>query len=123
MSCGVGHRHSSDPVLQWLWRRLVATAPIRHLAWEPPYTTGAALKSKKKKKKVQATWISFNEKRNPTTQECKGLQQLSDAKMFGTLPKTMDGLFGTCCMPALCQVLEKKTLPSEHSQSSGGYRL
>ena len=26
----------------WLWRRLVATAPIRPLAWEPPYAAGAA---------------------------------------------------------------------------------
>ena len=27
------------------------TAPIRPLAWEPPYVMGAALKRKKKKKK------------------------------------------------------------------------
>ena len=33
--------------------RLAATASIRPLAWEPPYAMGAALKSKKKKKKVQ----------------------------------------------------------------------
>ena len=26
----------------WLWRRLVATAPIQPLAWEPPYAAGAA---------------------------------------------------------------------------------
>ena len=30
-----------DPA--WLWRRLAATAPIRPLAWDPPYATGAAL--------------------------------------------------------------------------------
>ena len=54
MSCGVGHRHSPDPKLLWLWRGLVAAAPIRPLAWEPPYAVGAALeKSKKKKKKRQ----------------------------------------------------------------------
>ena len=46
MSCGVGHRHGSDPVLFWLWCRLVATAPIGPLAWEPPYALGAALKVK-----------------------------------------------------------------------------
>ena len=28
-----------------------AVAPIQPLAWEPPYATGIALKSKKKKKK------------------------------------------------------------------------
>ena len=27
-----------------LWRRPAATAPIRPLAWEPPYAAGAALK-------------------------------------------------------------------------------
>ena len=51
MSCGVGHRLSSDPALLWLWHRLVATAAIRLLAWEPPYAAGAAQKKGKKKKK------------------------------------------------------------------------
>ena len=68
MSCGVGRRRGSDPALLWLWRRLVATAPIGPLAWESPYATGAAqdiattatttstttdkkIKDKKKKKK------------------------------------------------------------------------
>ena len=51
MSWGVGHRHSSDPMLLWLWHSLVATAPIQPLAWEPPYFEGVALKSQKKKKK------------------------------------------------------------------------
>ena len=31
----------------WLLRRLVATAPIRPLAWEPPYATGVALEKAK----------------------------------------------------------------------------
>ena len=51
MSCGVGHRCSSDPTLLWLWRRPMATAPIRPLAWEPPYTTGAAQEKAKRQKK------------------------------------------------------------------------
>ena len=42
MSCGVGCIRGSDPELLWLWRRPVATAPIRPLAWEPPYAAGAA---------------------------------------------------------------------------------
>ena len=46
MSCGVGCRRGSDPALLWLWRRLVATAPIGPLAWEPPYAVGVALKKK-----------------------------------------------------------------------------
>ena len=40
-----------DLVLLWLWLRPEAVALIRPLAWEPPYATGAALKSKKKSKK------------------------------------------------------------------------
>ena len=51
MSCGVGHRPSSDLVLLWLWHRPVAAAPIRPLAWQPPYAVGAALKDKRQKEK------------------------------------------------------------------------
>ena len=54
MSCGVGCRRGSDPALLWLWCRPAATAPIRPLAWEPPYAEGAALeKAKRQKKKPQ----------------------------------------------------------------------
>ena len=48
MSCGVGHRHGSD--LGLLWHRPVAVLPIRPLAWELPYATGAAIKNKLKLK-------------------------------------------------------------------------
>ena len=51
MSCGVGPRRDSDPVLLWLWHRLATTALIGPLAWKSPYTTSEALKSKKKKKR------------------------------------------------------------------------
>ena len=54
MSYGVGRRHGSDLALLCLWRRPVATAPIGHLAWEPPYAVGVAqelAKRQKKKKK------------------------------------------------------------------------
>ena len=47
-SYGVGHRHGSDLALLWPWHRPAATAPIRPLAWEPPYAAGAALKRQKK---------------------------------------------------------------------------
>ena len=36
--CGVGQRCGLDPELLWLWRRPAATALIRPLAWEPPYS-------------------------------------------------------------------------------------
>ena len=54
MSCGIDHRHSSDPALLWLWCRPAAAAPIRPLAWELPCAAGEALKESKKKKKKKA---------------------------------------------------------------------
>ena len=56
VSCGVGCRLGSDPALLWLWHRPVATAPIRPLAWEPPYATGVAQRNSKKKKKKKKYW-------------------------------------------------------------------
>ena len=53
MSYGVGRKRGSDPALLWLWHRLVATAPIRPLAWEPPYAVGAALEKAKRQKTKQ----------------------------------------------------------------------
>ena len=53
MSFGVGHRLSSVLVLLWLWYRLVATALIRPLTWEPPYASGMALKRQKTKNKKE----------------------------------------------------------------------
>ena len=51
VSCGIGGRCSSDLASLWLWQRPAAVALIRPLVWEPPYAEGAALKSKRKKKK------------------------------------------------------------------------
>ena len=51
MSCGVGRRCSSDPLLLWLWWTPAAVALIQPLAWEPPYAKGAALEKTKKKKR------------------------------------------------------------------------
>ena len=67
MSCGVGHRHGWDPGLLWLWWRPAATAPIRPLAWEPPYATGAALEKAKRQQQQKYGlrsshwWLSANE--------------------------------------------------------------
>ena len=49
MSCGVGHRHDSDPALLWLWLWPATVALMGPLAWEPPHAMGVVLKSKKKK--------------------------------------------------------------------------
>ena len=58
VTCGVGLRHSLYLMLLWLWCRLAAAAPIRPLAWEPPFAMGAAQKRHKtgeKKKEFIAT--------------------------------------------------------------------
>ena len=49
MSCGVGCRPGSGPALPWC--RLAATAPIRPLAWEPPYAVGAVQEKAKRQKR------------------------------------------------------------------------
>ena len=64
MSCGVGRRRSLDLALLWLWHRPVATAPIRPLAWEPPYATGKALKKTKEKKKEEESKAGYAEARD-----------------------------------------------------------
>ena len=38
--------------LVWLWCRPGAIAPIRPLAWEPPYATEAALEKAKRQKQI-----------------------------------------------------------------------
>ena len=64
VSCGLGRRLGSDLVLLRLWCRPAAKAPIRPLAWKPPYATGAAIKKakdqKKKKKSNRKHIISKN---------------------------------------------------------------
>ena len=48
-----------------LWHRLAATALIGPLAWEPPYATGAALKSKTKtNKKINLALKEFITRQN-----------------------------------------------------------
>ena len=60
-SCGVGRRCGSDPVLLWLCRKLATTALIGPLAWEPPYATSEALKSKNKTKQNKTHTPKFSE--------------------------------------------------------------
>ena len=56
VSCGVGCRCGSDPVLLWLWCGPAAVAPIGPLAWEPPCAAGAAQRNDKKKKKKKTAF-------------------------------------------------------------------
>ena len=61
MSCGVSRRCGSDAVLLWLQCRLAAVAPIRPLAWDPPYAVGVALeKDKRQKTKKKKKWGGVN---------------------------------------------------------------
>ena len=55
-------RHASDLELLWLWCRPVATAPIRPLAWEPPYAAGASLEKAKRQKKKKKKKLNSNSK-------------------------------------------------------------
>ena len=78
MSCGIGHRHSLDLVLLWLWYRLAAVDLIQPLAWELPYASGAALKTNKqtkktnnKKNELEKAPYSAQEKYNPKEKEIK----------------------------------------------------
>ena len=56
MNCDIGRRRGSDPELLWLWHRPATVAPIQPLAWELPYATGVALKTKKKERKESIFW-------------------------------------------------------------------
>ena len=60
MSRGIGHRCGSDPALLWLWPRPAAAVSIPPLAWELSYTTGAALKGKKKKAVMYKLYVNIN---------------------------------------------------------------
>ena len=59
MSCGIGRRLGLDPTLLWLWSRLVATVPIRSLAWEPPYAEGVAQEMAKRQTKTKKDPLRF----------------------------------------------------------------
>ena len=65
MSCGVGRRHGSDPMLLSLWRRPAAAATNEPIVWELAYAKGADLKSQKKKKIHKQ--ICFKHMSNVTT--------------------------------------------------------
>ena len=63
MSCGVGGRLGSDPMLLRLWLRLAAKAPVRPLAWELPYAVGVALNNFLKIKQNKNKQVGLNTKK------------------------------------------------------------
>ena len=60
MTCGIGHKHGSDPAWLWLWLWLwpAGAAPFRPLAWELPYDAGVALEIKNKKPASKKEFIT-----------------------------------------------------------------
>ena len=84
MSCGVGHRCSSDLALLWLWQRLAATVPINPLPWKPQNDINEAQKKEKKKKKkknikwgvpVMAQWLTNPTRNHEVAGSIPGLAQ------------------------------------------------
>ena len=53
------HHWVKDLVLLWLWCRMVAAAPIQPLAWESPYTMGAALKKRPPPKNCAIEFVTL----------------------------------------------------------------
>ena len=51
-----GDAGSVPGLAQWLWFGPAAAAPIRPLAWEPPYALSVALKRPKKKKEKEKNY-------------------------------------------------------------------
>ena len=85
MSRGVGHRHSLDPAILWLWCKLATVAPIWPLAWVLSCAASEGLKNQNKNKnKKERKW-------------CKVPLQVMSTRTSVYLP-----VYGTpsCCMPA-----------------------
>jgi len=59
MSCDIVR--NTVTALLWLWCRPAAAAPIRPLAWEPPYAVSTALKRKKRKKKKERNSLKYED--------------------------------------------------------------
>ena len=99
-------RHSSDPVLLWLWCRLAAVAPLPSLAWEPPCAMGAALekkrkKQRKKKKKELPTTNIFSKCGNLNISNLTFLRKGRPKPLRGkgASPSQNSGCTGLCSFP------------------------
>ena len=90
MSCGVGRRFGSNPLLLWLWHRPATTALIRPLAWEPPCAMGAALEKAKTKKQTKKkretlcdTTFVFNDSNDVLVARKLGVRKLGAKNRMG----------------------------------------
>ena len=73
MSCDIGYRRNS--VLLWLWCRPAATAPIRPLAWEPPYAAGVALEKAERGVPFVVQWLTNPTRNHEVAGSVPGLAQ------------------------------------------------
>ena len=91
MSCDVGCRRGLDLVLLWLWPRPATTAPIRPLAWEPPYVGGSGPRNGKKTKKKNCCSRDYNMhiNLNPSTYFMSNI--------VWNLPVLLFGIFSPLC--------------------------
>ena len=83
MSGGVGQRRSSEPTLLWPWHRPASTAPVRPLAWEPPYAMGSGPRKDKKTKKKKKRKRKRKKNLRKNTQEINYVYLLCRMKMRG----------------------------------------
>ena len=58
--CGIGLRHSLDPMWLWLWCRLASAAPTPPLAWEIHMLQVQPEKAKQKQNKIKKTFQTFS---------------------------------------------------------------
>ena len=90
-----------------LWRRPAAAAPVRPLAWEPPYATGAALeKTKNQKRKKKKKMVSLLNYVPCQFGVVDGL--ISSVKLLAVITKANMGdltLKGLCCLCMFCYFL------------------
>ena len=109
VNCGVGHTHTRglDLAWLWLWCRLAAVVPIGPLAWEPPYTMGAAPKRPKKKREKRA-WVPTDEPELLSgLWTCLPPDFCEDRKMhFDVLKSPMNGAFWDFSAKSIHQVIQ-----------------
>ena len=127
MSCGVG----SEPTLLWLWRKPAATAPIRPLAWAPPYPSGVAPKRQKQKQKTTDLFLllpPWKVKGTPGLQVAReeGLPLLEaecgDREVSGWLSSTDTGEVGLCQHPESPSCGQRVGTPQSHCLAPLGDR-
>ena len=93
MNCGIDHT--------WLGSGIaMAVAPIRPLAWEPPYALDVALKSKKKKK-VLIT-------RRSSCCNAKGSMASLEPRDAGSIPDLLSSTVAEAAGPICCWVAKNK---------------